>query len=250
MNKFIKGEKVKVLKGKHMGSVSMILESGEYVSTIMLNGEPIKISNNDMINWETDFEESLRNGDGTHHNLEYKNDTKIWVGKHIDPLNDSSDDLYNKIICIENNIIERGIKIHNDTSIFDYSYFYEMAGRLPRDISGNFNFIVTVGQDERTIPHFHIFWNEEDEKKWRNGACLMFTENAYFDHSNNRKTLNRKELAALVSKLKEKHKDSKNTNWEFLIMLWNANNPNYEISMDTEMPEYEFKTIQRYGGLK
>lgn len=250
MRSFVKDEQVKIIKGEHLGKVVKIIESNDFNSAMMIDGEFTRLPNTYLINWETDFEESLRNGDGTHHNLEYKDNTKIWVGEHVDPSNDSSDDLYNKIICIENNIIERGIKIHNGTSIFDYSYFYEMAGRLPRDRSGNFNFIVAVGCDEGTVPHFHVFWNEIDMKGWRNGACLMFTENAYYDYSNNRKTLNRKDLIALVSKLKENRKDIKITNWEYLIMLWNDNNEDYEIPMDTEVPDYDYKTIQRYDELK
>ncbi|MDE7354444.1 MAG: hypothetical protein K2O06_15540 [Acetatifactor sp.] len=124
--------------------------------------------------------------------------------------------------------------------------FFEMAGRLPKDKSGVCSLVVAVGGNERNIAHFHVFRSEEDLRAWRNGACLYFTENKYYDHSNNAETLTRDELKELVRILKSKLKDLNTTSWKYLVSLWNYNNDRYPISYDTPMPDYDYKTITRY----
>ena len=144
-----------------------------------------------------------------------------------------------------NHMVEAGIDpaTHDPTN---YIYFQEMAGSLPRDKSGRCKLIVAVGRNERNIAHFHVFRNNEDLQKWRNGACLYFTKNKYYDHSNNTETLTRDELKELVQILKSPHKDLEVTNWKYLVALWNDNNDRYEVPDDTPMPNYDYKTIIRY----
>jgi len=126
---------------------------------------------------------------------------------------------------------------------------YEMAGRLPDNIHVDKHriLIVAVGSDELMgNPHFHVFRSDKDKKNWRNGACLMFKDNKYFDHANNTETLDEDELKSLIKSLNKKHKSLDISNWKYLIILWNDNNYRYQIPNDTKMPEYNYKTISRY----
>lgn len=160
---------------------------------------------------------------------------------------DFPEDIINGIYMegVINHMIEAGIDPATHDPV-NYIYFQEMAGRLPRDKTGNCNLIIAVGGNEGTIPHFHVFRKEEDLESWRNGACLFLTDNSYFDHSGNTETLTKDELAQVIGRLKETVKKRKISNWEYIVMLWNDNNPNYEIDYDTPMPDYDYKTIKRY----
>ena len=128
----------------------------------------------------------------------------------------------------------------------DNEAFFEMAGRIPRDQSGRFKLVIAVGSYERNIAHFHVFRSEEDLKSWKNGACLFFTENKYYDHSDNTETLTRDELKEVVKILTSIHPKLHIQNWKYLVVLWNDNNYRYEISDDTPMPNYDHMTITRY----
>ena len=130
--------------------------------------------------------------------------------------------------------------------------FFKMAGRIPEeikvDVKGKHILIVAVGNDEnREVAHFHVFRSNNDLKAWKNGACLMFTENKYFDHSKNAETLTANELKAVVAKLKEKPSGEVmgETYWKYLVNLWNIGNYNWQISLNTPMPSYDCKTITR-----
>lgn len=137
-------------------------------------------------------------------------------------------------------MLNQAIADHNNEA------FFEMAGRLPRDKTGRCKLVIVVGGNERNIAHFHVFRSEEDLRAWRNGACLYFEENKYYDHSNNTETLTRDELKDLIRILKSKLTDLNITSWKYLVSLWNYNNDRYPISDDTPMPDYDFKTITRY----
>ena len=158
-----------------------------------------------------------------------------------------NNEMYDSIYMegVKNHMIEAGIDLTVNNPK-DYIYFQEMAGRISKDKTGKCNLIIAVGDGERTVPHFHVFRSEEDLHKWRNGACLFFTKNRYYDHSGNTETLTKKELEQVVARLKEIHPKLKVLNWEYLVSLWNDNNDRYEIPDDTPMPDYDYKTITRY----
>lgn len=132
--------------------------------------------------------------------------------------------------------------------------FYEMAGRIsgeakiPNDLKKPGLIIAVGGNENRGEAHFHIFRNNVDLKEWKNGACLLFKDNRYFDHKPNNKILTKDELEAVVLKLKEKVSNSPvdMTNWQYLITLWNQNNYNFAIDPNTVMPNYNYKTIKIY----
>lgn len=161
------------------------------------------------------------------------------------------EELQLKLEFIRNNLEENGIVLTEGEDLLDYSYYYEMVGRLPEEIKVGKKgiLIVAIGADEnRGEAHFHIFRNKNDWKTWKNGACLLFKENKYFDRAGNRETLTRDELEALVECLKSKPKQGLlgDTYWQNLIFLWNANNPDFEMDINTPMPDYNYDTITRY----
>lgn len=124
-----------------------------------------------------------------------------------------------------------------------------MAGRIPGKliVDNKPSLIVVVGSDERNVPHFHIFRSDKDFRSWSNGACLMFTENRYFDHgSRNKETLSKYELTAINMKLKSIYKEYNVTYWKHLINCWNASNSDYPIPNDLPITKYDFKTIKKY----
>lgn len=133
--------------------------------------------------------------------------------------------------------------------------FFEMAGRIPEDIKvktkGNKILIVAVGNDENIgVSHFHVFRSTNDLKAWSNGACLMFTENKYFDHEKNSETLTADELDAVVAKLKEKPNNEYlpgKTYWEYIVGLWNGGNYYWNIPLNTPMTTYDYNTITRHS---
>jgi hypothetical protein len=130
---------------------------------------------------------------------------------------------------------------------------FEMSSRIPgvAKIPGDPKapgLIIAMGDDERDIHHFHVFRNENDKKIWSNGACLFLDDNAYYDHGRNKETLTEDELKAVIYRLEEPSSVPKfqGSNWEYLVSLWNANNPRYPVDPDLKMPDYDYKTIRRY----
>jgi hypothetical protein len=152
---------------------------------------------------------------------------------------------------VRNHMIEAGID-PNINDPMDYIYFQEMAGSLPEikvDPKGKHILIVAVGSDEtRGLPHFHVFRSLEDKKKWRNGACLIFNQNRYFDHDGNNETLTRDELRILDIVLQEKPEKNRlgKNNWQFLLNCWNSSMPDWELDINTPIMHYDYKTITRY----
>lgn len=151
-----------------------------------------------------------------------------------------------------NHMIEAGI----DPSIYDskdYIYFQEMAGRIPGQVEVDEKeqeiMILAVGGDETGgVTHFHVFRSEKDLRAWKNGACIMFKENKYFDHGDNSETLTKDEMSAMVKCLKSVPDTNLpgSTYWQYLIYLWNGNNFDFSIDINTTIPDYDYRTIERY----
>lgn len=131
--------------------------------------------------------------------------------------------------------------------------FFEMAGRIPGELKvykkGGDILIIAVGADEtRGEAHFHVFRSKKDLRAWKNGACLMFKENKYFDHGDNRETLTKDELNTMINCLNSKPAEGLpgETYWQYLIYLWNGNNYDFSIGTNIPMPDYDYETITRY----
>ena len=96
-------------------------------------------------------------------------------------------------------------------------------------------FKVFVCGDEGEIPHMHIWDDETNGKKMHTCVCLNKIE--YFHHTGKEGVLNSKQRKSLVDFL-NKPFDEDTSNWEYLIMTWNANNSNKKLSKKMPMPDY------------
>lgn len=114
-------------------------------------------------------------------------------------------------------------------------------------VKGGFNSIkLGVFEGEGQIPHFHFYKNRAPEKgipkdARSGGGCICFETPNYFLHGSHKETMDRKEIKGLIDFLKKKHETLKSvTNWEYMVSLWNDNNPDQkQISMDIPIPEYK-----------
>ena len=107
---------------------------------------------------------------------------------------------------------------------------YEMA----RIGNTSDNIEIHIYGREGSVPHFHFY----DKKTGRMG-CIRLDTAEYFQHGRGKYAdkLNSKEIKNLIDFLKEQHKRLPISNWEYLIILWNDNNPNFEID-ELPMPDY------------
>lgn len=92
---------------------------------------------------------------------------------------------------------------------------------------------------EGPVPHFH-FYSAQDNRK----GCIKILEASYFIHGNNLDTLKRWEVKELVEWLQEECSYAKKrklnlSNWECICMLWDQNNPEYELENPSpNIPDY------------
>lgn len=120
--------------------------------------------------------------------------------------------------------------------------FTEMA-----HVKGGFNSIkLGVFEDETgNIPHFHFYKGLKPEggipKNARtSGGCICFTTPNYFVHAKHDEKMDKKEIKGLIEFLNKKHESIIDiTNWEYMITLWNDNNPlRKQIPINLKIPEY------------
>ena len=91
--------------------------------------------------------------------------------------------------------------------------------------------------DPGNIPHFHIWDAETKGNKYH--TCIRIDKPEYFHHTGKEDTLNSKDKKDLVKFLNSKPKNKRyNTNWEYLVSMWNDNNSKINVDEDIEMPDY------------
>jgi hypothetical protein len=107
------------------------------------------------------------------------------------------------------------------------SPIYEMAA-----IAGGFiNIRLAIYGNEGNYPHFHFYHNTPANQGIKNqgygGGCLMIKEPIYFIHGSHTETLGNDEIEPLLKFLNSKYVNPKidMTNWQYLVHLWNENNP-------------------------
>ena len=103
---------------------------------------------------------------------------------------------------------------------------------------GSFNdFSIYVYGNEGPIPHFHIIKGNPKSPEWE--TCIEIKQIKYFHHSNKEGILNSKNKKRLISFLKAKSIHFKDkTNWQMLVLQWSMNNTNFQIPIDTGIPNY------------
>lgn len=106
--------------------------------------------------------------------------------------------------------------------------------------------LAIYGSEGSGYPHFHFFKNLKPEggipESYRSGGgCLAIESANYFIHGGHREKLDSKEIKGLIKFLNEKNKTIKSvTNWEYIIALWNDNNPDMkQLPLDINIPNYK-----------
>lgn len=227
MSKFKENDRVVVTDGEHQGKIGTVvcICQEEYL---------VKVKTDRCVLFD---------------DIIHINESALRMAELADEYTD--DDFELKLEGIRNHLDESGIILESTANLLDYAYYQEMAGRIPGELKVGKKgiLIIAMGANEdRGEAHFHVFRSKKDWKAWKNGACLLFNENKYFDHADNRETLTRDEMKTLVECLKSKPADGLpgKSYWQFLIYLWNGNNYNFMIDIDTPMPDYNYDTITRY----
>lgn len=98
--------------------------------------------------------------------------------------------------------------------------------------------VYVVTDDLGTIPHFHYRKGIYDRDLFH--TCIKMENAEYFHHDGNEDVLSKEQQRELIEFLNSKPlKANYDTNWQFLISMWNVNNPNTEIIGNQAMPNYE-----------
>lgn len=137
--------------------------------------------------------------------------------------------------------VESLYNYQNNSYNDDYDYLTEMAV-----IKGGFMSIkLAIYGSEGKYPHFHFYKGIAPEKgvpqnKISGGGCICIETANYFIHGRHTEKMDRKEIKALIDFLKSPHKQlTKYTNWEYLVTLWNDNNPEQkQLPIDLPIPDY------------
>lgn len=125
----------------------------------------------------------------------------------------------------------RDLKEHLDFELNE-RFLFEMAqiGDLDNKL------IIYVRSNEGgNIPHFHIVDKQTLGSKFH--TCVKIENATYFHHTGKEDVLNSKQRKRLVEFL-SKDFDEDTTNWEYLIMTWNANNSSTKLSKRMQIPDY------------
>lgn len=90
--------------------------------------------------------------------------------------------------------------------------------------------------DAGKVPHFHIRDKETNGQRFH--TCVRMDKAEYFHHTGKMDVLNSQQKKALVSFLQSQYKRGFFSNWVHAIILWDDNNSDVEIDLDTPMPDY------------
>ena len=130
-------------------------------------------------------------------------------------------------MAIESNLVDFNRRNDNQEIFLEMArvgFFNELEVYVRTDDPGN-------------IPHFHI-WDKTTKGDVFH-TCIRIDKAEYFHHTGKEDLLNSREKRDLVKFLQSKSKNKRfETNWEYLVSMWNDNNSNILIDEDSRMPDY------------
>ena len=90
--------------------------------------------------------------------------------------------------------------------------------------------------DSGNMPHFHY----RKKGSWEGHTCICLEKSEYFHHEKKQAVLNKKQRKYLIDFLKAKPAKAPlyDTNWRYLVDVWNMNNSNVYVDSNLEMPDY------------
>ena len=89
---------------------------------------------------------------------------------------------------------------------------------------------------EGPISHFHF-----ESIKSRKRGCIRLDKAEYFFHGKYQDKLNSKEIKNLIHFLNSPHKffgKSGYNNWQIICVYWGDNNLDFQVDIDSPMPDY------------
>lgn len=97
---------------------------------------------------------------------------------------------------------------------------------------------IMIYEGEGPVPHFH-FYDRQTERK----GCIRLDVPEYFQHGIYKDKLTRAERKNLNEWVRSFHSPFKPlginlTVYQYMLILWDDNNPNYPIKGDPEIPDY------------
>ena len=102
--------------------------------------------------------------------------------------------------------------------------------------SSGYVFHIRPKEKDGTIPHFHIYTENENKKSKKYfECCIRFDKCDYWNHEKYHSPLNSKDKIKVVNFLKSKIK-SNYTIWNYLKDQWNLAYPNHKVT--NRMPDY------------
>ena len=120
-----------------------------------------------------------------------------------------------------------------------HEYFMEETRIGEFDDENGNNIIIVVFSREGSIPHLHFYRGKKVPPKGIGGGCIKLKEPEFFKHGTHQDKLNPRDVKLLVEFLKQPYsKLPKITNWEFVVILWNANNHTWAMPPDSKIPDY------------
>lgn len=101
----------------------------------------------------------------------------------------------------------------------------------------NNGFIVSVYDNEGSVPHVHVSFGKPRNPEFE--SCVRLDKAEYFNHKSTQKKLSSKQKAELIKFFNKKGsgKMTDISNWEFAVELWNRNN-SFQLKSSV-MPNYE-----------
>ena len=94
--------------------------------------------------------------------------------------------------------------------------------------------------DGGKIPHFH-YRLKNDWRKFH--TCIKIEAPEYFHHTGKESVLNSKQISSLICFLKSpvslsQYSEKFSNNFELIIFLWNINNSDVIVDLETKIPDY------------
>jgi hypothetical protein len=161
---------------------------------------------------------------------------KMRKSKYCEYVNSKDDENYYECIC--NRLLD-GDTDPDKVDLDDYAYLLELQWATSRVIDEDNPLIIAVGENEGTVPHFHVYRSELDFNRWENGACLLMLDNCYFDHGSNCGRLSKEELDIVIEILN-------GSIWRTIIAEWNNATLIPHIGKHISMPNYDYDTIKAW----
>ena len=103
------------------------------------------------------------------------------------------------------------------------------------------NYEVYVNTDDGgKIPHFH-YRLKTNRNKFH--TCIKIEKPEYFHHTGKESVLNSKQIRSLIRFLKSpvalpQYAEKFSANFELIIFLWNINNSDVIVDLETKIPDY------------